>query len=123
MPVGREVGGDVGVPSVIVTGFVKLTYCQPEAVSLVKVAWASSVAVGRPQAADVRAGVGGAPCRSGCLSPSRTSEEVNLTPSSVEVAVAGFDVVGRGEVEDRVFGADRCRARPIRRRADSVRSR
>ena len=33
------------MPAVIVTGVAKVTCCQPEAVSLVKVAWASRVPV------------------------------------------------------------------------------
>ena len=33
------------MPAVIVTGVAKVTCCQPEAVSLVNVAWASSVPV------------------------------------------------------------------------------
>ena len=48
------------VLAVIATGVEKLTCCQPEAVSPLKVAVASSVAGARPEVADVRAGVAGA---------------------------------------------------------------
>ena len=45
------------VLAVIATGVAKVACCQPEAVSLVKVAVASSCAGARPEVADMGAGV------------------------------------------------------------------